>query len=707
MSITYTKDAFKNHSNIMVGDYTYGLPKVFHWGEDAKLRIGKFCSIAENVLIYLGGNHRTDWITTYPFPWIFPEAHHIKGHPATKGDVIIGNDVWIGNFAVILSGVTVGDGAVIGANAVVTKNVSQYSIVVGNPAREIKKRFSEEEIEILIKIKWWDWPIQKIKENLELLCSNNIKQLLKIHEEHLQSLNKIVSHEEKAIPLSQVKIGHTAKVHSSYKLEDKTLIDIKTATEEQKNMVIFDSIDFNGKNILLINSIKNLNFDELQRRKASSRLYFVERDTNEAKEIKDTILYIDFNKDKIQKLGLEKNFFDYIIFKNSLETLYNPWSWITDIWPYLKDKGKLVIEITNIRNLGIFSSIVNGYFTYSDIGVINYRKIRFFTVADLVTQTTNAGFELVDLRYLLDESFKDASSINPSENVQYNYKGDNLIINNIPGHSLIEMYSRNILLTFQKSNVNNNYISPLNLPKPNHYFGNPRLDLLEMIDKQPELILDVGCGSGAFSQAIKSRYPNCKITGIDIDEESLKKAANVIDKVIKTNVKEVELLNIGLKEESLDYIFYGDILEHLEDPWGILKRHKKYLKEDGKIIASIPNIRHEDVILPLLHGNWTYREEGILDSTHLRFFTLREIKRLFLSAGLYIYEIKGLPDLKPDHLNIPKDQVSVSFDIQDLSLQNIPRDEVPEFFITQFRIKAGKEGKNLLMQNEVIWNTQR
>jgi acetyltransferase-like isoleucine patch superfamily enzyme len=180
MNPFYTKDAFKDKSNITAGEYSYGIPTVFHYGENVRLEIGKFCSIASNVCIYLDGNHRTDWISTYPFPPFFPEAAQIKGHHVTKGDVIIGNDVWIGNFAVILSGVTVGDGAVIGAYAVVAKNVSPYSIVVGNPAREVKKRFAEEEIEALLKLKWWDWPIEKIKDNFEFLCSNNIKRFLEI-----------------------------------------------------------------------------------------------------------------------------------------------------------------------------------------------------------------------------------------------------------------------------------------------------------------------------------------------------------------------------------------------------------------------------------------------------------------------------------------------------------------------------------------------
>jgi len=175
----YTKDLFWDKP-YQIGEFTYGRPQIFDWGEGANLTIGKFCSIAEGVKIFLGGNHRIDWISTYPFNVLnkdFPTAINIKGHPVSKGDVIIGNDVWIGYGATILSGVIIGSGAVIGANAVVTKNVSPYSIIVGNPSKEIKKRFSEEIIELLIGISWWDWPIEKIQNNLHLLCSNNVEEL--------------------------------------------------------------------------------------------------------------------------------------------------------------------------------------------------------------------------------------------------------------------------------------------------------------------------------------------------------------------------------------------------------------------------------------------------------------------------------------------------------------------------------------------------
>ncbi len=167
---------------ISVGDFTYGVPKIYAWDEGAKLVIGKFCSIAENVIIMLGGDHRTDWNTTYPFNALLPESFgYIKGHPSTKGDIIIGNDVWIAQGAKIMSGVTIGDGAVIAANAVVTKNVKPYEIVGGVPARVIKKRFSRKTIQVLEEICWWDWEVEKIAKAVPYLQSADINSLVKIY----------------------------------------------------------------------------------------------------------------------------------------------------------------------------------------------------------------------------------------------------------------------------------------------------------------------------------------------------------------------------------------------------------------------------------------------------------------------------------------------------------------------------------------------
>jgi acetyltransferase-like isoleucine patch superfamily enzyme len=164
------------------GKYTYGTPNVITDQNNAKLYVGKFCSIAGNVKIYLGMNHRTDWITTYPFGHIYTNIFNTfngAGHPSSKGDVIIGNDVWIGNDVTIMSGIKIGNGAVIAANSHVVRDVEPYTVIGGNPAKQIKYRFTKEQIEKLMEIKWWDWDDDKINRYAPLLCSNNIDDFIK------------------------------------------------------------------------------------------------------------------------------------------------------------------------------------------------------------------------------------------------------------------------------------------------------------------------------------------------------------------------------------------------------------------------------------------------------------------------------------------------------------------------------------------------
>jgi acetyltransferase-like isoleucine patch superfamily enzyme len=163
----------------LIGRFSYGEPTVLHWREKATLKIGSFSSIGPGVVILLGGHHRPDLITTFPFNVVFKEFSKILGHPTSKGDVVIGNDVWIGTNALILSGVKIGDGAVVAASSVVTEDVDPYTIVGGNPARLIRKRFDQETIDKLLKIRWWSWDIQRIKENVPLLLSNKVEEFIK------------------------------------------------------------------------------------------------------------------------------------------------------------------------------------------------------------------------------------------------------------------------------------------------------------------------------------------------------------------------------------------------------------------------------------------------------------------------------------------------------------------------------------------------
>lgn len=175
----FTKEIFKDKKYI-IENYTYGKPTVLFENSEANLSIGKFCSIAQGVTIFLGGNHNVDWLTTYPFNVLdsdFSNGKKIKGHPTTKGDVVIGNDVWIGRNVTIMSGVKIENGAVIGAGAVVTKNIGAYEVWAGNPAKFIKKRFNQNTIDYLNNLNWWNWNTQKINNNLVDLCSANIESL--------------------------------------------------------------------------------------------------------------------------------------------------------------------------------------------------------------------------------------------------------------------------------------------------------------------------------------------------------------------------------------------------------------------------------------------------------------------------------------------------------------------------------------------------
>lgn len=164
---------------ISIGRYTYGGATFKIWSAGERIEIGAFCSFAEDVLIFGGGEHRLDWVTTHPLRIAFnsPGAGQ-DGHPHSKGRTVIGNDVWIGHGALVLSGVTIGDGACIGAGAVVAKDVPAYSIVAGNPARVVRLRFTEEQIASLLQIRWWDWPLERIRQHESLLCSGDINAFI-------------------------------------------------------------------------------------------------------------------------------------------------------------------------------------------------------------------------------------------------------------------------------------------------------------------------------------------------------------------------------------------------------------------------------------------------------------------------------------------------------------------------------------------------
>jgi virginiamycin A acetyltransferase len=183
---------FIKHPNIKIGDYTYFsdfrlpvddvrklLVPYMHLGVPEKLIIGKFVQIANGVqFITSSANHQMDGFSTYPFavfgePW----SSSYEAKWPNKGDTIVGNDVWIGHEALIMPAVSIGDGAIIASRSVVTKEVPPYAIVAGNPAKIIRRRFDDHTIASLLEIKWWDWPIDKISQNIAAIVGGDIGML--------------------------------------------------------------------------------------------------------------------------------------------------------------------------------------------------------------------------------------------------------------------------------------------------------------------------------------------------------------------------------------------------------------------------------------------------------------------------------------------------------------------------------------------------
>jgi len=166
---------------IKYGRGTYGEIKLLNDTQTSStnIEVGNFCSIAQGVIATMAG-HNCNWITTFPFPCIkaFPNARHIKGHPVYY-KISIGSDVWVGARAMFVGNVKIGDGCIIGGGSIVRGEFEPYSIIIGNPAYCVKKRFSDDQIEKLLKIKWWNWSNEKISENVDLFCSERIDDFIK------------------------------------------------------------------------------------------------------------------------------------------------------------------------------------------------------------------------------------------------------------------------------------------------------------------------------------------------------------------------------------------------------------------------------------------------------------------------------------------------------------------------------------------------
>lgn len=177
------------------------------------------------------------------------------------------------------------------------------------------------------------------------------------------------------------------------------------------------------------------------------------------------------------------------------------------------------------------------------------------------------------------------------------------------------------------------------LDKPKGYFKWMREEMLPFIPDDVEKILEIGCGSGAFAQLLKQNR-KVEIWGMDIHEEAVKEAYDIFDRILINNI-EKDVVDLPLN--YFDCILFNDVLEHLTYPWNVLAEIQKYMSNNSYVVASVPNVRYYDNLEKLLiNKDWNYESKGILDITHLRFFTEKSIVNMFEKSGYRVLKIEGI-----------------------------------------------------------------
>lgn len=227
-----------------------------------------------------------------------------------------------------------------------------------------------------------------------------------------------------------------------------------------------------------------------------------------------------------------------------------------------------------------------------------------------------------------------------------------------------------------------------------HYNDYVQEPLFQLIDGTPERVLDLGCAAGAFGAALKARYPGAWVTGIEAGRAAADKAASRLDRVVHARLDNGSLADHGFEQGEFDTIIAADILEHLVNPWELLVRLKPFLAPHAQVVASIPNIRNISVVATLLlSGRFDYDERGLLDITHLRFFTLRGIRRMFDETGYTLEQDMAilLPSLEGVYRS-HKGNGNAMIKLGRMTLADITQQELTELCAAQFLVRARVAG---------------
>ena len=217
--------------------------------------------------------------------------------------------------------------------------------------------------------------------------------------------------------------------------------------------------------------------------------------------------------------------------------------------------------------------------------------------------------------------------------------------------------------------------------------------LLDTIAAEPRFVLDVGCYCGATGAEIKRRWPNATVVGIEPLAGAASRAASRLDQVINSTLDAVRFEELGITPGTFDTIIFADVLEHMYNPWAALQQARQLLSDDGVVLASIPNVRNLGLIRKLVEGRWTYEGLGLLDITHIRFFTLAEIRELFAQTGFRVAAVRYGVDPEFVQLwNFEPENDSATVQLGSLVINQVSAADRKELASRHFFVRAQKAG---------------
>lgn len=342
-------------------------------------------------------------------------------------------------------------------------------------------------------------------------------------------------------------------------------------------------------------------------------------------------------------------------------------------------KSRIIFNnaINNDLNMRVFEALCSGSLLVTDPAPGSGLEDLFTDKGHLVIYDDETLEETISY-YLNNESERERIACKGRKEVlarhTYKHRTD----------SMIQVLNQNVGIIEEKESL------PMN-DKSASYYENVRNDLIPLIPMDAKCILEVGCAAGMTGRELKKRS-GVFVAGIELNAKAAEAAKTVLDDVVQGSIEEIDL---PYSDGSFDCVLFADVLEHLVDPLSALLKVRRLLKKDGTVVASIPNVQFHGVIHKLIEGNWTYEKEGILDETHLRFFTYKEIVKLFDRAGYTIQTVEEVLDPQYEKFSSMN---STALNFGRTQIKDLTPEEIKRFFVFQYKIIASPINVN---RNEV------